>query len=330
MRFKKVRMMLLAVPAAAVCLAAFVLPTLRAVSQSRASEPITRPVVSEDTSPLEPIAPVAQDGHRGQGFLRKPPGAGPFAALVWIHGGLVTRPLESLKEYALSTPNPSRFLAAGYVVAVVTYRSRDEDPQSTVSLKDTLAAIDHLRRLPYVDPKSIVISGCSGGGDLALEIAAATDVAAIVPEEPATILFTGIFNREFPKKGERYTPEDAAPISADPERYYTAKHQKLTREKIGRIRCPILILQGDQHPINRFNAAVLIPELRAAGKSLEVITYPGEPHCFAFYGSGPRAPRPAAALKAFQDADTFFRRYLNTKPKPIDPKLVKHVSLGPA
>ncbi len=45
MRFKKVRMMLLAVPAAAVCLAAFVLPTLRAVSQSRASEPI-RPMAT--------------------------------------------------------------------------------------------------------------------------------------------------------------------------------------------------------------------------------------------------------------------------------------------
>jgi dipeptidyl aminopeptidase/acylaminoacyl peptidase len=192
-------MMLLAVPAAAACLAVFVLPPLRALSQSRVSEPITRPVVSEDTSPLEPIAPVAQDGHHGLGFLRKPPGAGPFPALVWIHGGLVTRPPESLKEYALSTPNSSRFLAAGYVVAVVTYRSRDEDPQSTVSLKDTLAAIDYLRRLPYVDPKSIVISGCSGGGDLALEIAAATDVAAIAPEEPAAVLFTGIFNREFPK-----------------------------------------------------------------------------------------------------------------------------------
>lgn len=330
MRYRKARMMWLAVPVAATCLAALILPTLRALSQSRGSEPITRPVVSEDTSPLEPITSVAQDGHRGQGFLRKPPGTGPFPALVWIHGGLVTRPPESLKEYALSTPNPSRFLAAGYVLAVITYRSRDEDPQSRVSLDDALATIAHLRRLPYVDPKSIVVSGCSGGGDLALEIAAATDVAAIVPEEPATILFTGIFNKEFPKKGERYTPEDAAPISADPKRYYTAQYQKLTREKIARIGSPILIIQGDQTPLNRFNAEVLIPELRTAGKTLEVITYAGEPHCFAFYGSGPRSPRPAAALKAFQDADLFFRRHLKTKPKPLDPKLVKQVTLGPA
>jgi hypothetical protein len=161
--------------------------------------PITRPVVSEDISPLESIAPVAQDGYRGQGFLRKPPGDGPFPALVWIHGGLTSRPVESLKEYAVSTPNPSRFLAAGYVVAIITYRRRDEDPQSRVSLEDSLAAVDLVRRLP-----------------------------------------------------------------------------------------------------------------------------------FAFYGSGPRAPRPAAALKAFQDSDSFFRRHLKTKPKPIDPKLVKHTPIVPA
>ncbi len=42
-------------------------------------------------------------------------------------------------------------MLAGYVVAIITYRSRDHDPQSTVSLEDCLAAVDHLRRLPCVD-----------------------------------------------------------------------------------------------------------------------------------------------------------------------------------
>jgi len=285
-------------------------------------------VVSEATSPLEPIAPVAQDGHRGEGFLRKPPGAGPFPAVVWIHGGLTTLPTERLKEYALHRPPPSRFLAAGYVVAVITYRSRDDDPQSTVSREDSVAAVDYLRQLPYVDPDSIVIYGCSGGGDLALEVAASTDVAAIVAEEPASMLFTGIFNREFPKQGERFSPRDAAPISADPERYYTAEYQKLTREKISRIRCPILIVQGDETSnLNRFNAQVLIPELRSAGTTLEVVTFPGEPHCFAFDHRG-QATSPAVALKAVQAADAFFRRHLNTQPKPIDASLVENVPVN--
>lgn len=125
---------------------------------------ITRPLISEDVSPLESIAPLARDGHRGDGFLRKPPGAGPFPAVVVIHPGLVTFPTARLKTIALAA-QPSRFLAAGYVVAVVTYRSRDVDPQTTVSLADSLAAMDYVRKLSYVDPKSIVIYGCSGGGD---------------------------------------------------------------------------------------------------------------------------------------------------------------------
>ena len=311
--------------------AAWVLPTPQAVAQTRATQSITRPVISEDASPLEAIAPVAKDGHRGTGLLRRPPGTGPFPVLLWIHGGLTTQPETRLREYALS-PNPSRFLAAGYVVAVITYRSRDEDPQSTVSLADSIAAIDHLRGLPYVDPKSIVIFGCSGGGDLALEIAAATEIAAIAPEEPATVLFTGILNREVPKKGARYKPGDgAAAFGPDYARAYTAKYQQLTQEKMRRIRCPILIVQGEpSSDLNRFNMGVFVPELRTAGKFVDVRTYPGEPHCFGFYGSGPRTPRPAVALKVFQDVDAFFRKYLNTKPKSIDQKLVNHVPLESA
>ena len=195
-----------------------VLSALSIAHQNPATASITRPVISEDTAPLEAIAPIARDGHRGQAFLRKPPGPGPFPAVVVIHGGLVTLPTERLRELALSA-QPSRLLAAGYVVAVITYRSRDHDPQSTVSLEDSLAAVAHVRQLPYVDRDSVAVSGCSGGGDLALEVAAATDVAAIVPEEPATVLLTGIFNTSFVKQGERYTPADAAPISADPQKY---------------------------------------------------------------------------------------------------------------
>ena len=313
----------------AVCLGVLLLTAVSVVGWGQAGEPVTWPMISEDVSPPESIAPVARDGHRGNGLLRKPPGAGPFPAVVWIHGGLRTRPTERLKETALRTPAPSRFLAAGYVVAVITYRSRDVEPQSTVSLEDSLAAVEHLRELPYVDPASIVIYGCSGGGDLALEIAAATDVAALVPEEPASMLFTGIMNSDIPKKGERYTPADAEPIRQDPLHYYTATHQKFTREKINRINSPILILQGDEGSgLNPFNAQVLIPELRSAGTAFEVKTYPGEPHCFAFHGSGQRTPRPAVALRAFEDADAFFREHLNTQPKAIDASYVEHVPLN--
>ncbi len=303
---------------------------LAAAGLVRAEDQVTRPAVSEDACPLARVTPVAQDGHRGLAFVRKPPGAGPFPVIVIIHGGLTTWPEEQLRQYALTTPLPSRFLAAGYLVATITYRSRDEDPQLKVSLDDCLAAVDCVRRLSSVDPKSIVAYGCSGGGDLALEIAAATDVCAIVPEEPASMLLTGIYNTSIPKQGARYTPGDGASISENPKRYYTPEFQKLTRTKLARIKCPILIIQGDVQRVNHFNAEVLIPELRAAGKKLEVLTYPGEPHCFCFYGAGPRTPHPQTALKAYDDIAAFCRRHVPTQPKALDLSVVKLVPVAPA
>jgi len=76
--------------------------------------------------------------------------------------------------------------------------------------------------------------------------------------------------------------------------------------------------------VNKFNAEITIPELRAAGKTLEVITYTGEPHAFAFVSTPTRTPRPAISRKAFEDVDAFIRKHLTTKPSPIDPSVVQH------
>jgi dipeptidyl aminopeptidase/acylaminoacyl peptidase len=303
---------------AVVSLAALVSPPHAAAQQDPANPPIMRPVISEEVAPLQTIAPVAQDGHRGEGFLRKPPGDGPFPAIVLIHGGLSRLPTERIREYALNT-HPSRFLEAGYVIAAITYRSRDIDPitQTTLTVQDAVAAVDYLKGLPYVDSNSVVINGCSGGGDIALEVAAATEVAAIVPEEPAAMHMAGVVTADLAALG--------VGAELDYVQLYRVNtdHQRFA-EKIARISSPVLIVQGDSPGpgLNRFNAEVLIPELRAAGTSLEVMTYPGEPHCFAFYS---RTRRPAVALKAFQDIDSFIRRYVETQPQPIPPSLVQHV-----
>jgi dipeptidyl aminopeptidase/acylaminoacyl peptidase len=297
MHFDKSRRTMFAVVAACVTTSALTTPPLTGAGQG---ERVTRPVVAEKASPLEPIAPVAHDGYRGQAFLRKPPGEGPFPAVVLIHGGLTTVPSERLREYVVTNALPSRFLAAGYVVATITYRSRDVDPQSRVSMDDSVAAVEYLQHLPYVNAASVGIFGCSGGGDLALAVAAEKPVAAIVAEEPASILFTGVFNSASPRAGERYTPGDSSPIFEDPKRYYTEERQRLTREKIARIQSPILIVQG------------------------EVIAYAGEPHCFAMRSPPASA---ASALKAFRDSDEFFRRFFATQPKPIDPALVTDMPL---
>ena len=306
------------------CFVGVAVPSIDA-RQIPAGDTVTRPLVSEDVSPLESIAPTASDGSRGEGYLRKPPGPGPFPAVVLIHGGIVRWPSQQLREYALGTWT-SRFLAAGYVVAAITYRSRDVDPQSPDALIDALAAINYLRRLSYIDGQSIVVNGTSGGGDLALWVAASTALAAIVAEEPASSIFMGMITTQTPKKGERFTPEDVMVIHAEPAKFFTPEHRRLAQERIAPINCPILIVQGEETSrLNIFNRETLIPGLRAAKKALEIKSYRGEPHSFAFYRTAARTPRPAMAAQVFEDINAWLRRQLRTQPVPIDLRLVKQV-----
>jgi dienelactone hydrolase len=301
-----------------------------ALGQSALYDAATRPDVTLSDSPLEIVAPVAHDGHKGLALLRKPTGAGPFPAVIIIHPGMTTFPQAALSEYMLKAAPASRFLAAGYVVALTTYRSRNVDPQSPLSAADVAATLDYVRKLGYVATDSIGLIGCSGGGDLALEIATKTQVAAIVAEEPASMMFTGVFNTKSPKAGERYTPPDAFPIMESPSQYYTQEFQTFTQRKIATLRSPILIVQGEEtFALNRWNAETLVPELRRAGKSVSVRSYAGERHCFAWDSRMPNGTwqHTPAAASAHRDADEFFRGHFQTQPKPIGAELVKHVPL---
>jgi dienelactone hydrolase len=321
----------------------FVLMTTAGLLETRlasAQTAITQPVVSEKACPLQTIWPVAADGHRGLGVLRKPPGEGPFPVVIWFHGGITTVPLARLEATARDLATGSRFLAAGYVFVAPTYRSRDVDLQTTDSAEDGLAVVEYVSKLPFVDRKSIVVGGCSGGGDLALQVAARTNVCAVVAEEPASMLMSGVFNNSVPKRGERYTPEDSFPLMDDGRHYYTADIQKKFRARLAKLDAPILIVQGDvgEGPINvdgpgrnRFNADVLIPELRATRRRFDVKIYHEQAHCFCSASGAPRpgglaapASWPAAALKAFTDIDAFCRHHVRSKPKALDLELVAY------
>ncbi len=253
--------------------------------------------VSEKTCPLETIEIPAAEGHKVLGVLRKPPGPGPFPALVHLHGTLDIKSLESLQAWARDA-TASRFLAAGYVLITPTFRSRTEDPQTRDALLDCLTMIDYVKKRPDVDPKSVVVWGDSGGGSLALELAGETDLAAIAAQEPATILMTGMLSKENPNTG---------PLMQDPKKFWTPELQKMTREKIGKIHCPVFIAYGDKSPINLINHEIVIPELKAAGKQVETKLYPGKTHGFS-----------KNSEEFFNDCDKFFRKSLATAPKPIN------------
>lgn len=269
-----------------------------------AAASITRPDIPESISPAKNLSILDADGNRVIGVLRQPPGPGPFPVVIFLHGGRDMIDLSELREYALANVTLSRFLAAGYALVVPTFRGRKRDIQNQDAFRDCLFMINHVKKkMPGIDPKSVVLYGVSGGGDLALQLAGAAELAAIIVDEPATVIFTGVIHAGF---------DDAPQVIANPHKFYTAELQKKTQEKIRRISCPILFVHGDQQPLNKFNNEIFVPELKAANRNMKEILYPGQIHGFSFAG-----PTQAAALKFFRDADVFLRPYLATSPKPL-------------
>lgn len=269
---------------------------------------LTWPYVSETVSPVEELTVNSPTtGYQCPVIVRRPPGPGPFPLVVVVHGGTVPHPAEWLRKNATLQHNTVRLLAAGYAIALPSFSSRKEDPQTTAALRDCLAVIDHVRHLPGIDSESVFVFGGSGGGSLALELAGETKLAAIAAGEPADVLFTGVWTKE-------RIPLLSA-IMDDPLKYCdNARTRAFTRAKIDKIACPVLIVHSDVHPINKINNVFVIPMMKEAGKAPEICYVPGVRHGFYFAST----QSPQATLKAFEAVEPFFRRHTHTAPTPID------------
>ena len=270
--------------------------TVDGAYQGGAGSEATRVVVSEQACPLQEFTARASDAHETVGIARKPPGSGPFPAMIYLHGGLEPLKITGLRKLATDGKTLPRFLAAGYVTVDATFRSRLNDALSTGPLLDCLAIVDRVRKMPEVDPDNIVIWGDSGGGSLALELAGETDLRAIAVQEPATILFAGLFSvaNIGPPDGPSYM-QNRKKIVRDPKRYtYAGAGASDEVEKIAKIHCPIFVAHGDMEDIEVIDHQIFIPALKEAGKSVEVIIYPGEPHGFS---NGRGTPQGAKILR---------------------------------
>ena len=285
----------------------------------------TYPLIPEDRVPITELT-VSETAYAA---IRKPPGSGPFPAIVFMHGGLGQSAMAALRRNSVQLPTQARFLAWGYVTVTATRREIRSDPQDRGVVEDTLAVIRSLRELPYVDAESVALYGGSGGGTLALEVASVSgDLAAIVAGEPGTIIYMGLFTKEhvvFDEDGNPTGDRRWDVMNADPKALYDDDIRQHTRKKLSGLAAPTLILHGDVHAIKAFNLGLFVPEMQALGKPVSVKTYSAEPHGF-YWGRG---RDPAKALQANRDADAFLRQHVRVQPQPIDSSWAQPTKVEP-
>jgi dienelactone hydrolase len=108
-----------------------------------------------------------------EGYLSKPEGEGPFAAIVYLHGcdGLSRDAPKFIAEF---------MTGLGYVsLAMDSFATRGikdscAKPMPALMLArqgDALGALSYLSKLPFVDPQRIAVQGGSMGAMVALQLA---------------------------------------------------------------------------------------------------------------------------------------------------------------
>ena len=188
---------------------------------------VPRIPISEAISPVQKIKVTAEDGNTIEIAVRTPPREGPFPAIIFLHGGMKESSIDRRIRESKSGALPTRFLAAGYVIVVSTYRTYEDHSRDPGPIEDNVAVVKRVKNLPEVDPQSVVIFGTSGGGRLALELSGLgtrTGLAAIVCGEPATTLYAEMY-----PVGMRGPNME---VSRNYQKYYGEKNSEILDRKV--------------------------------------------------------------------------------------------------
>jgi dipeptidyl aminopeptidase/acylaminoacyl peptidase len=258
---------------------------------------------------VETVELVSEDGHPVTGFLRVPKGAGPFPALVLLHGGHGGAPVRALTM--VRTRVASALCEQGYALLAVAYRRH---AWLRGEVDDAVAGFRFLQQHPRVDACRVGLFGNSHGGSIALTTAprvapqvvvsscAVTDAEAMLRFVSCSHLrMAGPLIKEALTDLERSC---GGTFEQCPEVYRAMSPVFRALQ----IECPVFIVHGSQDalvPVT--HAYVLRDALAAADKPHELHVVPRMPHSFLFHDR----PEAAATLKSLL---AFLDQHLQGKP----------------
>jgi dipeptidyl aminopeptidase/acylaminoacyl peptidase len=249
----------------------------------------------------------APDGKEIPALLYAPPGAGPFPAVIDVHGGPTgqsTREYSTIRQYLVSK---------GYVVLAPNVRGSTGYGKSWTRLnnhdigggplRDVVACKKYLVDQAHAAADQVVVMGGSYGGYMAL--AAAT----FTPDEfAANVDFFGVSDlkslvESFPpywasasaeiyvKFGDPKNPADAA-----------YQHDQSPLNFIDRVKRPLLVVQGDKDArVKKDQSDRMVQALRAHKVPVHYLVLENEGHGFT---------RQESTLRAYSMTDRFLDHYV--------------------
>lgn len=304
-------------------------------------------VFAGDTAPWEDLPGGIQgrlavfDGVGGvkiAGYVRKPKGEGPFPLVILLHGGGPTaKPVKggsaeeratkaadeavrASRTYAKANHPPlTDFLAQGWAVYTIDYRTNPRYTLDPLEWDDTAIAVQRARSFSFVDPKRLALMGGSHGGHVTARMVTRVDLACAVLCAPAGLDLVSLAqlsakgvkvggNQKLIREFEERAGVKMAAIAKDPGKY--GYSSPLTES--AKVRCPILMISGrndDNAPLPVMEA--YMEKVRGAGKPADSYHPDNGPH--GFYWGFPRVlPETAEATRR---AVAFIARYFK-QPAP--------------
>jgi len=271
---------------AAARLAALAICLAMPMAQTAAAQPPDAPGADGAIVSLEPVSCTPRseylaltywsDGLRVKGFLGRPTGRTGLPAVVFNRGGL--REFGELWAQELVP-----FVEAGYVAVGSQYRGNcggeGIEEFGGADVDDVLSLVTLLKSLPEVDPRRIAMFGGSRGGMMtylalkqetlrgtrniavAATVGGLADVTRTLWERPGFAVTLAALIGKTPTEAPALYQERSAVFWPD------------------LINAPLLLQHGEadaQVPVEQ--SMQLADLLRTAGKTVKLITYPGEDH----------------------------------------------------
>lgn len=225
------------------------------------------------------------DGLRVKGLLGYPKGAGPFPAVIFNRGG--NRDVGALGGWELIP-----FVESGYVAVGSQYRgnlgSEGQEEFGGADVDDVLHLILLLKSLAIGDPERIGMAGMSRGG-METYVALRRDQEDGIQDIKVAAIVSGVadlfmWSEERPDVLEMVM---IPLIGANPQErpdLYEARSATYWPELID---APLLIQHGeDDDRVSVEQALKLAQLLLEAGKTVELIVYPGEDHALSNHNKG--------------------------------------------